>query len=429
MPDRESLNVWCNERLVGHLWRDQGKMGFRYAEAWLAQTASAKNSFAISQTMPLEEGEFAPDVADAFFANLLPEGAYRARVVYDLKIPDTDFDLLRAIGGECAGAISILEEGQQPASVYKYHPLSEDEFKNLVLDQGQTYTPSGETRLRLSMAGAQQKCPIFYEEGAFWLPEGEAPTSHLLKFEILHFRNVPAYETFTSLLARAVGLPVVDVELRTVADSEYMLIKRYDRYRDVNEQLARLHQEDFCQALGFDHASKYQEGGGPSFADCYQLVQRTSSDPETDLQHLLNWQIFNVLAGNSDGHAKNLSLLHGSGSEVRLAPFYDMVCTRAIEGVDHRLALYIGDERAPGQVTMKHWGDLAQQCDLRSDHVEREVRTLASKLLEQLQPTRQKFEQMYGDNAALQRVEQVVMKQCQRVLGKLWSASEGNGDD
>ena len=136
MPDRDELNVWCDERLVGHLWRDQGKMGFRYAETWLARAASAKNSFAISQTMPLEEGEFAPDVTDAFFANLLPEGAYRARVVYDLKIPDTDFDLLRAIGGECAGALSILEEGQQPSSVYKYHPLSEDEFQESCFGSG-----------------------------------------------------------------------------------------------------------------------------------------------------------------------------------------------------------------------------------------------------------------------------------------------------
>ena len=411
MPDRDGLNVWCGERLVGYLWRDPvGRMGFRYSETWLAQ-----DGFAISQTMPLEGREFAPDIADAFFANLLPEGAYRERVVRDLRVADTDFDLLRVIGGECAGALSILDEGQQPSSVYKYHPLSEGEFKSLVLRQGQVYTPSGESQLRLSMAGAQHKCPIFYEEGAFLLPEGEAPTSHLLKFEISNFRNVPTYETFTSLLARAVGLPVVDVQLRTVADNEYVLIKRYDRYRDVNGQLARLHQEDFCQALGFDHLSKYQEDGGPSFADCYQLVQRASSDPVADLQYLLNWQIFNVLAGNSDGHAKNLSLLHRLGGEIRLAPFYDLVCTRAIDDIDHRLALYIGDEKAPGQVTMKHWGDLAQQCGLHSDHVEREVKTLASKLLKQLQPTGQKFEQMYGTNAALQRVEQVVTKQCQRV--------------
>ncbi|MDZ7621127.1 MAG: HipA domain-containing protein, partial [Candidatus Competibacteraceae bacterium] len=69
----------------------------------------------------------------------------------------------------------------------------------------------------------------------------------------------------------------------------------------------------------------YQSGGGPSFAQCYQLVRDACSEPAMDTQHLLRWQIFNVLVGNSDGHAKNLSLLHLLNGETRLAPFY-MIC-------------------------------------------------------------------------------------------------------
>ena len=335
--------------------------------------------------------------------------------MHDLRVRDTDFDLLKAIGGDCAGALSIMEPGQQPSREHKYLPLSENDLKNLVARRGQVKTPSGDKRLRLSLAGAQHKCPVYVEDDSFMLPEGEAPSSHLIKFELSDFRNVPAYETFTSLLAGAVGLPVVDIQLRNLADQTFVLIRRYDRYIDVNEQLARLHQEDFCQALGYSYLSKYQEDGGPTFADCYRLVQQASTNPITDLQHLLDWQIFNVLAGNSDGHAKNLSLLYKNNGEVRLAPFYDLVCTRAIEGIDHQLALYVGDEKAPGQVSMKHWSDLARLCDLNPKHVEQSVRSLARKLLEQLQPTRQRFEQLYGTKAALQRVEQVVTKQCKRV--------------
>ncbi len=107
MLDPEGLNVWSDQRLVGYLWRNtQGLIGFRYDDNWLAQ-----GGFAISHTLPLRNGDFVPDegLAHRFFANLRPEGGVRDQIVRDLKIPNTDFNLLRAIGGECAGALSILE--------------------------------------------------------------------------------------------------------------------------------------------------------------------------------------------------------------------------------------------------------------------------------------------------------------------------------
>ncbi len=126
--------------------------------------------------------------------------------------------------------------------------------------------------------------------------------------------------------------------------------------------MQRLHQEDFCQALGYGFEKKYQEYGGSTFADCYQLLQDASTDPAIDTQNLLRWQIINVLAGNSDGHAKNLSLLYLQNGGIRLAPFYDLVCTRAIERIDYHLAFDVGGQRDPGQITTKHWESLARQC-------------------------------------------------------------------
>ena len=306
LDDTDGLNVWSGLQLVGYLWRDaQGLMGFRYDDEWL----EAPGRFAISHTLPLQAGEFAPasGLAHRFFANLLPEGGARDHVVRDLKIANTDFDLLRAIGGECAGALSVLRAEYSPSIHHDYHQLSEEELARLVTRKGQPYTWTDQERPRLSLAGAQDKCPLLVKDGQYWLPKKESPSSHILKFELADYRNLPAYETFTTLLARAIGLPVVDIHLQSIADTHFALIKRYDRQINNQGQIARLHQEDFCQALGFGHERKYQEDGGPSFADCYQLVQEVSSDPANDLQHLLHWQIFNVLAGNSDGHAKNLS--------------------------------------------------------------------------------------------------------------------------
>lgn len=113
MIDPDGLNVWSDQRLVGYLWRDiQGLIGFRYETQWLAQ-----GGFAVSCTLPPERGDFPPEegLAHRFFANLLPEGGVRDRIVRDLKIANTDFDLLRAIGGDCAGALSVLQAEHQPA--------------------------------------------------------------------------------------------------------------------------------------------------------------------------------------------------------------------------------------------------------------------------------------------------------------------------
>ena len=239
-----------------------------------------------------------------------------------------------------------------------------------------------------------------------------------MPFELSDYRHLPAYETFTTLLAKAIGLPVIDIQLCLIADTHYALIERYDRHPLENGQIMRLHQEDFCQALGFGHERKYQEDGGPTFADCYQLVQDVSIDPANDVQHLLRWQAFNVLAGNSDGHAKNLSLLHQANGEIRLAPFYDLVCTRAVERIDYHLAFSVGDERNPGIVALKHWDTQANQCGLRPQFLRNQVLDVAHGLLENLRPVRENFENLYGEYAALQRVEQIVTKQCQRTINE-----------
>ena len=123
-----------------------------------------------------------------------------------------------------------------------------------------------------------------------------------------------------------------------------------------------------------------------------------------------------MLAGNSDGHAKNLSLLYQANGEIRLAPFYDLVCTRAIERIDYHLAFSVGEERNPGVVSWKHWETLAQHCGVRPRFFHDQVQSVAAQLLAQLQPTRETFESLYGHYAALQRIEQIVIKQCRRTI-------------
>lgn len=414
MSDPDILNIWHEQRLVGQLWRNTtGAIGFRYDHEWIT------GGFAVSRSLPLAVQEFAPEegTAQLWFANLLPEGAVREHIVRDLKLPNTDFDLLRAIGGECAGALSILPVNRQPSGQRQYRPLTEKDLADLAARRGQIYAvwPADE-RPRLSLAGAQDKCPVLVRDDQYFLPQGEAPSSHILKFELADYRHLPAYETFTIQLAAAIGLPVVDISLRSIGKTRYAQIARYDRLWDERGEVQRLHQEDFCQALGYGHEKKYQEHGGPSFAQCYRLVQEASSEPAIDVQHLLRWQIFNVLAGNSDGHAKNLSLLHLPDDATRLAPFYDLVCTRAIERIDYHLAFDVGGERNPSVITSAHWEALAKACDVRPQFLGNLVRETAAALLESLGQARETFEARYGAYPALQRIDKVVTTQCRRMM-------------
>lgn len=414
MSDPDALNVWNGKRLVGRLRRNSfGHMSFRYDPEWLSG-----GGFAVSRTLPLREEEFNAEegTAHRFFSNLLPEGGFRERVVLTLKISDTDFNLLRTTGGECAGALSVLSQQEEPQAQHSYRPITDEELADIVTQQEQPYFWSEEKRPRFSLAGAQNKFPILIRENQYLLPLGESPSTHILKFEVAGYRNVPAYETHATLLARACGLPVVNIELRAINGVYFTIVERYDRLREDDGEVAREHQEDFCQALGYGHERKYQEDGGPSFGECFGMLRDVSSDPATDLEHLLRWQIFNVLAGNSDGHAKNLSLVYKMNGEIRLAPFYDLVCTRAIERIDPSLAMSVGKERTPGIIAKRHWEDMARQCDVRPRYLLDLVNELASLLPENLASTRAFFENKFGEYPALQRIEQVVNKQCRRAI-------------
>ena len=415
MIDPDGLNVWCGQDLVGYLQRNsQGRISFEYEPKWL----DSPNNFPVSITLPLRHEPFSAEegLAHRYFANLLPEGGSREQIVRDLKIPDTDFDLLRAIGGECAGALSLLQAEHGPSEKSEYQELSPEDLANLVRRKGQPSTWKAADRPRLSLAGAQNKCPVLIRDGKYFLSTKEAPSSHILKFEIAGYKHLPAFETFTMLLARAVGLPTADITLEFAGKITFACVRRYDRAFGKAGEIERYHQEDFCQALGQPHHRKYESDGGSSFADCFRLLMDVSTDPAVDADLLLRWQIFNVLAGNSDGHAKNLSLLYLPEGDVRLSPFYDLICTRAIARIDEKIAFSVGGEKIPGLITDEHWRKLARDCGVKEGYVITLVLGTAKKLLDILRQVRREFEERYGNYTAIERIEKVVTNQCNRAL-------------
>jgi serine/threonine-protein kinase HipA len=361
------LSVWWGDRVVGTLRRGEGgALWFRYA-------GSATSRDRISLSLPVDASQ---ERLGTFFSNLLPDGDLRDRLARRLGVsPDDDFAMLAAVGGDCAGALALLPEGQKVPSSGSRKALSPSLLKR-ACDLG---SPSllADDGLRLSLAGVQEKLPVIEARGKLYLPLGAAASTHILKLPSHHFRGLAQNELATRLLASLIGLPTAPAILWPLPGSlgDALLVTRFDRSAGG----ARIHQEDFCQALGLPPTKKYEADGGPALADVIRLLSAESTSPAADVEKVIRWQAFNALVGNCDAHAKNLALLHEAG-RVRLAPFYDLVCTRPWGSLSKRLAFSAGGTFDPGALGANQWARAARDWEIAPAFVLNLVRQTAAAL-------------------------------------------------
>jgi serine/threonine-protein kinase HipA len=378
-----TLDVYLHQALVGRLIQDdQGLMTFSYDEEWLTRSGAIP----LSHSLPLKAGKFNRNACRGFFAGILPDESKREIIAKNLGISArNDFAMLEQIGGECAGAVTFVPAGAVlPERNYSYRPLNKEQLAEVLRLLPRRPLMAGEDGIRLSLAGAQDKIAVHLAGGQISVPLGGAPSTHILKPAIERFQGIVFNEAFCMKLAGAVGLHVANVGLGRVEEIDYLLVQRYDRVAMVNiasgaEHLERQHQEDFCQALGIAPDQKYQNEGGPSLKQCFDLVRDLSAPPVIDLQRLLDAVIFNFLIGNHDAHGKNFSLVYGA--ETRLAPLYDVLSTTYYPELSKKMAMKIGDEYASDQVTPRHFEKLAEDASLSKPMVRQRVLELAETLL------------------------------------------------
>ena len=355
----EMLSIYLNSAFVGQLWLDEERrFVFQYNGTWL----SDPDAIPLSLSLPLQAEAFDSPVgkskARAFFSNLLPEAELRSNIAKRLGLSEkNDFALLEAVGGECAGAVTILPDGVELSGRVDYRELDDDALNSLIKDLPRRPMLAGEQGIRLSLAGVQNKLPVYYDGRHISLPLGEAASSHILKPPIQHYTHTVENEAFCMRLAHRLALPVPAITL-LYKDTSLYLIDRYDREIGGDGKVIRHHQEDFCQALGVAPDIKYEKEGGPSLQACFELVRQNSIQPVIDIRAMLDWVVFNYLIGNADGHAKNISLLLTAQGPV-LAPFYDLLSTAVYPDLTDRLAMKIGDEDRPNWIIERRWRQFA----------------------------------------------------------------------
>ena len=338
------LDVWLHGIHCGVLEIQAERFCFGYLESYVAAKGAA-----LSLSMPLRLEPWGDGQAFPFFENLLPEAGLRTLVAENLGTDIHNITyLLERLGGEVAGAVSLLPAGaelpkqdEQPLG----RALDEDTLGVLLAKlETQPFLATRDAGPRLSLAGAQQKLPVLIRDGALYVPWAQA-SSHLLKPPSSRFLALPENEFVCMRAAALAGLHVPPVQLRPYRDfngrEQFCLqVQRYDRVLNPQGQMQRLHQEDMCQALAYASGRKYEADGGPGFAALFQVIRTHTRMPAKDLAELLRRVFFNLLIGNADAHAKNFSVLYHA-SRPDLAPAYDLVATMVYPQLDNTLAMKV----------------------------------------------------------------------------------------
>lgn len=409
--DIPGLVVYLQEQNIGRLWLNENRrFVFQYNAEWIGQP----DAVPLSLSLPLRAEPYPDDLARPFFSNLLPEADIKRAIAQHLRISqNNDFAMLNSIGGECAGAVSVLASGETPTVKPGYRELNEEELRKVVIDLTRRPLMAGVEGMRLSLAGAQNKLPVYMEDNRIFIASGNAPSSHILKPPIMDFEDTVGNEAFCMTMAQRMGLSAPTVTIRQSLDRLF-IISRYDRSRDKDGRLVRLHQEDFCQALGFLPEQKYESEGGPALTQCFDLLQENSIRPAVDRMALLRWTIFNFLIGNADAHAKNLAILftdHGP----RLAPFYDLICTQVYPELAERQAMRIGGENRPSWIQQRHWERFSKAVAIKPGLVLKTLQEMAASIMPQAPKIAAEFQTAYGTTPIIEKILAIIEKRAKNI--------------
>ena len=412
-----TLRVYFEQRLIGTIEVDKRGPGFTYDSSWI----ELRGAFPISITMPLKSARISSDIFLPWAANLLPESDQLHTLGQLLGMARSDvIGLLSAIGGDTAGALSIGQPGRT-ASV-QWRPVdSPANLERVIEDLPNKPFLVGEEGVSMSLAGAQTKLAVAVDdEGRVCIPMNGSPSTHILKPDAPRLWGGVQNEAFCLTLARRMKIATPNLTTGQAGNRTYLLVQRYDR-ANIGQRWRRLHQEDYCQALGKPPSAKYESNqtgiGGPTLKDMFEVTRRYM--PPTDIVRLVDMVVFNVLACNTDAHAKNYSIMI-RGNGVSLAPMYDVMCGEVWENVTKNLAQKIAGKSWGDYLKGRHWQRFARECGLNPKQVVDRVGVLARNAIAEAGAAESEVAAMpAGGHAILGQARQAVERRARALLLQL----------
>lgn len=375
------LRVWMNGELVGAWSVDRGAHAFEYSTSWL----KSPHCRPLSLSLPLHSSSVIKGASvKNYFDNLLPDNEkIRARIAQRFQTSADVFHLLAAIGRDCVGAVQILPDGMAPENWQQINAkvLSNQDIAQRIHELPSNAIPLHEDELfRISIAGAQEKTAFTFWQERWCLPQGLTPSTHIFKpvLGLIGLGNAAVdasdsvyNEWLCAQILAALGLPTANTNIAYFAQEPILVVERFDRaWQENGKWIARLPQEDFCQALGFAPDKKYQQYGGPSMQQCLQLLQ--GSNEKTDPGFFMLAQFAFYLLAAPDGHAKNFSIFLHANHAYQMTPLYDVISAWPYIGNRHNqlsphkvgLAMALRGKNAHyrfKEMHARHWHQMAMQ--------------------------------------------------------------------
>lgn len=392
-----NLIATADGQVVGNLSYENDQIEFCYDNKW----RNSSQAYPLSLSMPLLQEKHRDEVVRPFIWGLLPDNTQvleRWGQRFQVS-PRNPYRILYHVGEDCAGAIQFIEpnklEKNDSHQVDQIQWLTKEELTSRItelLDDHSQSRRMGDAG-HFSLAGAQPKTALLLDEkNQRWgLPTGSIPTTHILKPSTGDFTHYDQNEHFCLRLAEKIGLSTTQSRVEKFGDVSVIIVKRFDRI-GTGSSIRRIHQEDMCQSLSCMPQLKYQNEGGPSAGDIFNLIQQRSSRPDQDRQRFLEALIFNWLIGGTDAHAKNYSFLIAGKGQVRLSPLYDI--SSCLPYPDKfpprkiRLAMKIGSYYQFFKISLRVWEQAAEEWNIDSATIIQTIERMSQQVIDQLPATR-----------------------------------------
>jgi len=407
------LNVFFEDKKVGEFRRDEQLVtSFQYSEEWL----KGPFSFPLSIALPLQKDPFPNKTTLSFFENLLPEGDVRKVIGRDRHL-ESPFEFLKEFGQDCAGAFIITSAQTSPFSMSSEElvPVPMDKVFNAIDKHHSVAQEIAKLNPGyLSLAGAQDKFPVVFENDKFYLPKSGGATTHIVKVPIVRggVKESIYNEYYCMQLAACIGFNIPYCEIIENDKHPLFVIERYDRYKDNKGKVHRIHQQDFCQALGITSEFKYEEKGGPTIKDDYHLIVKSISirQRKASVYAFFDWICFNLLILNNDCHSKNISLLLKDG-KIELAPFYDLLSTGIYTNLKRNFSFSIGDRNGPSRIGKKQFELLDKELELKIGTFEERMHMIVQKIMANKDQLAQDITDRYPNAKIPKRISKIIDNQ------------------
>lgn len=386
----------------------------------------------LSFSMPIANRTYTDKQVRPYLFGLLPDDpAVRHNLGIEFGASGNNpFALLEHIGLDCPGAIQFCPESQVETTQTRtgiLEPISDTEIAER-LAQGRMSSAAAwiDPHEHWSLGGQQSKFALRLESGQWHRCLGSAATTHIFKGGISHLEHQALNEYLCLKLAEACNIPAAHATYQIFNQEPAIVIERYDRTRDTQGNVLRLHQEDFCQILGVLPENKYPEYGGPSASDVLRVLALTGHKATNNVAMFVQMLFFNYLLGAPDAHAKNYSLMLDGYGDGSLAPLYDIASVLPYVRPRERMrtAMSIGGENRIGHLKRSSIKNFVQSNQLSDFNLDEIACVDLLTFLAQLIP--QKFEEVFereqnvpGVNDLRTRFEQPVSDLCKMTLQML----------